>query len=314
MALCVGVACWWWAVEIFARDAIFISYPLLSDSLKTSYQYALVGIVFTLLGLDILLATWNLAKDEEIAPEYYMFLLNGLTWVFKKVIPFSLVGVFFGILGAYFLGFDMPIVELKPGAAVFVLLIAAISFLNWDINQDQKAAEGKYALAGQSLMSGSGTRLFVLSVITFLTFFGLAAAEPRDLLYLRANTEAFRIMWDVQNALASWVEANGRLPKDQTELLSLERDALGGPRKGPYQRGREGEAVYIKLSYVRNASGPYIPKTDPLEPSVVFCAIDESLKKFWLTATILDGYVGHQGTLLLDLDESGKPAVYSNPF
>ena len=314
MALGVGATCWWWAVEIFARDAIFIPYPLLSDTPNTSHQYALVGFVFTLLGFEILVATWDLAKDKEVAPEHYLLPLNGLTWVIGKVIRLSMAGLFLWFLKAYFFDLDVPVVELRPGAKVFVLLMVAIWLLNWDVRQDQKAAEGKYAIPGQSLMSDPDTRLFVLSVITLVAFFGMAEAEPRSLLYLRANAETFGIMSDVQKRLASWAEAKGRLPKDQAELQSLEKAAFGGPRKGPYQHGKKGEAVYTKLSYVRNASGPYIPKTGPLEPSVVFCAVDESLKKLWLTATILDGYVGHQGTPLLDLNDFAKPAVYSNAF
>jgi hypothetical protein len=305
IALFQGLVCLWRALDIYAWDAIHIPYPIISDSLSTLHQYLFVGSVLVIIGFLTLWAAWELiASDGNGRPEDYISLLRKLSWLIKRVAPISFVALF---------GFShIDIRQIKPGAWVFLLLSAAIWVLSWDVEHDKKASEGKYALLGQSLMSTPGARLFVLSAISVLTVVGINTAEPWDEQYRRANAATYFTVSMLKNALDAKISLSGRLPRDQDELLLIVKIALeGSSLNSPYRRGPGDDVVHVTLTYVKDSSGPYTSMAGALEPSVLYCAVDRDLKKYWLTATILDGFVGTKGAFLPDDKDPAKPAVYS---
>ena len=106
---------------------------------------------------------------------------------------------------------------------------------------------------------------------------------------------------NLQTALLAWGEQNAHFPADETQLrLVAEGIKLPGPPYGltssPYGRGEE--RLPYRLVYVPDAAGPHQPQPPGAEPGVVYCAVSPNLKQFWLTATVLDGDVGHRVILL----------------
>ncbi len=107
----------------------------------------------------------------------------------------------------------------------------------------------------------------------------------------------------LNKALSTCLKKRSHLPKNQSELiLALEEYGDSNLNFSPYFYNNEQLPFIYK--YVKNASGPYLPQPPAPFPGVIYCAISEDLKSFWLTATVLEKPVGNKVVLLKNYSSS----------
>ena len=166
-----------------------------------------------------------------------------------------------------------------------------------------------FALAGYSMMRRRGSAFLLLAGFLLL---GVAAVAIPSHRLPGGFTESARLsvigkVRTLGSAMDEWAKKNGRLPANETELRDVWSEYIGQPEeRSPYYRA--GQRLVYRLVYMGNAAGPYL-REPGMEPAVIYCAVRQDLKQFWITATGVDADVGSRVVFVKGWDEPGPFVV-----
>jgi hypothetical protein len=171
--------------------------------------------------------------------------------------------------------------------------------LEWTLVGGFAFAASAYAIFRRQARFGWLATGFLLALFGAIAVFtGLPTLPVQE-----ANVKTGYFLGEVNSALFDWAQKHGHFPANQTEL----DEALAHlDRHSPF--GRKGAPLSYRWVYVGEASEPVLMEPPPEDPGGIYCAVNQELRRVWLTATVLERPVGGP---VVWLKVFGKPIVES---